>query len=218
MDKLIGRSKRDLQDLQHRIRARYTDRAPIFGNRVSIAMANTVSNIEVVLTDEENFSQCDICQEYKYKGDIKEDFEGGLDVCIECQEEKYHYCEECGDPIYYEDPELHIIDDTIYCEECYFIVKDRIITDWKINDKRIQALNRLLKIKKLPVSYDTIKDYDFIIKGFNFSVESHFGFYRLGSWSANFWIDLCTEEKDLLKAIDYITETNLETISDIRLS
>ena len=217
MDKLLGRSKSDLQALQDRIRERYKDRAPLFGNKVSIAMNKSILYIDSILSNEKNFKECNVCGEYKYKGDITEKFVHGLDVCIECQENRYYYCEDCGVPIYNESQEQYILDDCIYCEDCYFIAKDRIISDWNIVNKKVKALYRLLQIKGLPVNYDNIKSYNFIIKKYNFNVEKYSTGFRLGSWEANGWIDLCSNESDILKAIDYITEKNGERITDIKL-
>ena len=174
-----------------------------FGNKISVATKKIYENIEDILNNENNFIECEICQEKYSPVEVIENFEDNLNVCIKCQREKYDYCESCQKPIYYEDYNRHIIDYAIYCNSCFFDIKENILNTWIIKDKKLKALDRLLRIKKFRVNYENLENYKFKIGNYYFSIEKHSSFLRLGSWSANLWIDLCQNENNLLKAIDW---------------
>jgi hypothetical protein len=216
-NKLLARynSVSDIENLRNKIVAR--QRRVSFGNKISISQVRILQAINEVLTCKENFLTCDICG-YEYTPfAITENFDEDLSVCDNCQENYYSYCNDCGIPIYKEGQGVFMLNEDIYCESCYFKLKDEIIENYNITDKKLKSVTRYLQAKKLTVDYDNLKNFDFKIKGYNFSIESYSGGYRLGSWGANFWADLTKNESDLLKAIQCIIDKNGYKIQDVKL-
>jgi hypothetical protein len=207
-DKILKRykNKNNMIDLQNKILKSMTKKQLYFGNKMSIAKIKVLNAIDNIINNEDNFITCDICGDKYSISEINLDFESvGDKICHNCQDNYFSYCNECGDPIYNESQDLHILEDEIYCQNCFFEVKEDLIKNTDLIDKKLIALDRLLKAKKLKVNYKNLKDYIFIIDKYEFDIEVYGGHcYRLGSWTANSWVDLCSHEVYLLKAIQYI--------------
>jgi len=195
-----------MEELYNKILKTMNGKKLYFGNKISIAKIKILNAIDDIINNEENFIICDICGEKYSISEISLDFEvTGDKICQNCIDNYYTYCNECGKPIYTEGQDYHIIDDDLYCEDCFFEVKEDLIKNTDLIDKKLIALNRLLKIKKLKVNYDNLKDYSFKIDKHDFNVEVYGdGYIRLGSWGANYWVDLCNNESYILKAIQYL--------------
>ena len=212
------KNKVNIEDFKDKIiKSMRSQKNLIFGNKISLAKLKILTAIDNILNDDNNFITCDLCGEKYSLAEINIDFENvGDKICHNCQDNYFFYCNECGDPIYNENQGLHILEDEIYCQTCFFEVKEDLIKNTDLTDKKLIALNRLLKAKKLKVTYDNIKQYDFKIDKYDFNVEQYAGHnYRLGSWTANSWVDLCSNEKYLLKAIQYtIKDKKIIDIND----
>ena len=111
--------------------------------------------------------------------------------------------------IYNED--IKTLEDEVYCEGCYFEAKQKIYKSHKI-------INPLLK-KLVDIITDyNLSEVEFKIDGDLWAVESYSrGFYRLGSWSANCWVDIGNNKADLLRAIDYNLGDNRDKLTNIFL-
>jgi hypothetical protein len=72
--------------------------------------------------------------------------------------------------------------------------------------KKHEIKNKLLKDlqdKLVNVTYKKLESVQFKIDTHFWQVEERSGYYHLGSWGANCWIDIGQSEVNLLKAIDY---------------
>jgi hypothetical protein len=198
----------NITEFEDKILARIQRRQLIFGNRLQLAELKVLSLIDNLKNDEDSFLSCYNCED---KITITEltNISGDL-YCNNCIGENFTNCNDCGDFVYNED--IHSLENDIYCQECYFKAKQKVYHNHKIKS----AL--LLKLA------DIISDYD--IFGIEFKIDKHLysidsyaqGSYRLGSWSANSWVDIGNNKADLIKAIDYNLGDNKNKLSNIFLN
>ncbi len=206
-NKILERYKNtdNIEDLKERIIKSMTLKKLFFGNKITLAKLKTLNIIDDILNNEDNFLTCDICGKDYSLAEINRDFETvGDKICHNCQDNFYSFCNDCGEPVYMESDHVYILNDEVYCKNCYFDNKEDLITKTILKDKKLKAFNRLLNKKHIPVNYNNLKSYEFKIDGYGFSIEKYLTHYRLGSWTANYWADLCSYETNLLKAIQYL--------------
>lgn len=205
-------SENKIKNLQNKLikRQRYF----IFANKTSLSIKKVYESVTDILQNENNFIQCELCQENFSPVKVTENFDNDLTVCYNCQDNYYSYCQGCHEPIHCDDNN-HIINCDSYCEDCFFEKKEIIIDNWCIKNKKLKALQRLFEIKKLQVNYKNLSQYNFKISNYFFTIEKHIDFFRLGSWGANCWKDLCKTENNLLKAIDWCL-VYYKTVSSIK--
>jgi hypothetical protein len=116
--------------------------------------------------------------------------------------------------------DIKTFDDNFYCDNCWFNVKDEAISEVDIKNVKILRLVEYLKANKLTICYEILKEVDFRITGYDFTIEAcnGGGWYRLGSFCANFWVYLTSKQSDLLKAIDYILQEDSKELEYIKIS
>jgi hypothetical protein len=194
----------ELKDFQTKL----LGRRPIFGNRISIARKNIFDLIGDILNNEEGFIKCDICGEKFSLIDIKLEAIDGLNLCESCIDNNYTICD-CGQLV--DNDNIKIFNDTGYCDKCYFIEKQEAYNKHKINNPLIKKLLPILE------NYD-ICDIEFKIDGYKYNIENYAGDnYRLGSFSANSWLDIGNIEGNLLQAIDFNLGKNSDKLTAIYL-
>jgi len=200
----------DLIELKEKIYKRFIKHGRM-QNKITIAFRNYYNIIENKINNIMNKDNliCDICNNiYISKDYIIKNFDDHLNVCNNCIENYYFYCYMCGKPVYNEDIDnINFINDELYCNNCFFKVKEDIISNRIIKDKKLIKLDKYLKENNVSINYLNLKDLDFYIDNYPFNIEIYAdSCYRLGSFNANIWIDLCKKEANLLKAIDFILE------------
>lgn len=196
--KLDKKNVKDLVNLKHKIQNRLEARDLIFNNKIQLSELKAIKDINEYINSLE-LVNCDICCEDTRIDNISNI--NDLKVCNSCIDKYYLYCEKCSNLIHEDD--IKFINDDMYCEKCYFKALQIEYKNHDIKLTKVKVLKRLLKSKRLEVNFNNLKDIDFTINGYTYNIEkSQFG-YRLGSWTANQWLDIGNIEYDLLNAIDY---------------
>jgi len=208
-DKL--KNKGGIRALQDKIKNRLDTRDLKFGNNIQLAEIKILDIIDNILLEGE---ACQYCNEVYPIIDLQEI--DGDKICQECIDNNFSYCSACGDYVYNES--IHILDDDIYCKECYFLEKQELYNAHVIKNKKLIALTKLFKIKNKQINYKDLLVYNFKIDKDLWSIENYAdNNFRLGSWGANSWIDLGNNEKSLLQAIDYNLGNNRDKLTDIKI-
>ena len=191
INKLI--KKGNITKLENKLAGRLARGQLIFGNKLQLAEIKILNLIEDLKYNEDYFKECENCRD-KFSLENLTEVEGGL-YCENCISENFYSCEGCGELVYNED--LHSFEAGGYCEACYFKVKQEAYKEHKI-------VNPLLReLEEISCEVDLF-EVEFKIAGYLYSIESYaWGSYRLGSWGANFWVDIGNCKDDLLRAIDY---------------
>lgn len=185
-----------LKGFQEGLIKHFKTQALTFGNPISCSFKNVIYCIDDILSDTENFIECEFCGDKFFSGDLIE--VGEYKLCEECYNANYKQCESCQCDVHNDD--IHILYDCdVYCEACYFKELETIYSKHEIKNKFLKELQE----KLATVTYKSIEKTQFKIDGNFWQIEKHSSFYRLGSWGANCWIDIGKNESNLLKAIDY---------------
>ena len=199
-DKLLQKYKSTnrLKDFQVRCISHFNKQALILGNPISCAFKNVIYGIDDILQDTDNFKACEFCGDIIFSGDLIEvEF---YSLCESCYSENYMTCESCGCDVYTGDGNYHVLYGCeVYCEDCYFKELESIYKKHEVKNKLLKELQD----KLVNVTYKKLESIQFKIDAHFWSIEKHSGYYRLGSWGANCWIDIGQSESNLLKAIDY---------------
>jgi len=193
VDKLIKMG--NITQLEKKILDRLYRVKLIFGNSIQLAEINILKAIDDLKFNEEYFKKCEGCQDIFSITDLTEINE--ILYCQDCIGNDFIICETCGDYVYYED--INVLNEIGYCEACYFKAR-------QVEYKNHIIVNPLLWELSYNLTYDNFSIYDleFKIAGDLYSIETYAGEnFRLGSWSANNWVDIGNCADDLLKAIDY---------------
>jgi hypothetical protein len=208
-EKLIDKYKTsdNLKYFQEKIVNRFSKQKLIFGNKISISQKNLVYKIDDILSDSDNFQECEFCNNVIFSGDIRE-INGNL-LCENCISENYSTCNCCGEYIYNDD--VKILEEECFCDDCYFEEKENCYKNHKIEN--VLLINLISIIGK--VNFENLKNYQFKIDENYFSLEKHNKYFRLGSWTANCWIDIGKQEENLLKAISYNLGDNINLLTEI---
>jgi len=181
----------------------------LFGNRISIARKNILKCIENILYNENDFINCDFCNKKFSEVLLYKNIEAQYNLCEDCYNNNYMNCEKCGIDVYNEN--IHVLEDSCYCEDCYFEVKQEVYHNHIIKNDLLQKLNEKIK------DYDIYK-LEFKIEKHYYSIENYAGNnFRLGSWNANSWIDIGNNKKDLIKAIDFNLGNNRNLLTGITI-
>lgn len=184
-----------LKDFQGRLISHFQKQALVFGNPISASFKNVIYGIDDILQDTENFKACDFCNDVIFSGDLIE-VESHF-LCESCYSENYYQCESCQCDVYRDD--IHVLYECeVCCEDCYFKELENIYKKHEIKNKLLKELSD----KLVNVTYKKLESIQFKIDNHFWQIEKHSGFYRLGSWGANCWIDIGQNESSLLKAID----------------
>lgn len=190
------KSTNRLKGFQDKLVQHFKRQALIFGNPISASFKNVIYRIDDILQDTENFKACDFCDDVIFSGDLI-DVESNH-LCESCYSENYSQCESCQCDVYRDD--VHVLYECdVYCEECYFKELEVIYSKHEIKNKLLKDLQD----KLVNVTYKKLESVQFKIDTHFWQVEKHSGYYRLGSWGANCWIDVGQSEANILKAIDY---------------
>jgi len=182
----------------------------LFGNRVSITRKNILECIENILYNENDFIECDFCNKKFSESLIYKNIDDTYTLCENCYSNNYMNCDSCGCDVFNED--IKVLNDTVYCENCYFEVKQELYNEHIIKHDLLKKLN------------DTINDFN--IFELEFKIEKHYysiecyakNSYRLGSFSGNLWIDIGNNKRDLIKAIDFNLCDNRHLLTSITIN
>ena len=206
-DKLLKKynSSNKLKDLQDKIKHHYIKNKLVFGNKISKAFKDISYLIDNILNNDDFFIECDFCQDKYYIDDLREVNNNKL--CEECIDNNYDICGGCGDYVYQDD--INIIDDDIYCYKCYFKEKQVIY------EKHLLKNILLIDLKKKKLTYNELQKLSFVIDKHYFSIEKHNGFYRLGSFGANFWLDIGNNIQYVLEAIEVNLQDKMDLLTNI---
>ena len=201
----------NLSELENKINTRLQKKL-IFGNKIQLAELNILSVIDTIKNDTEYFKKCDFCQDnfsITKLTKIDSDY-----VCENCIDNNFGNCESCGDYVFTGNFDYYSIDCDVYCKKCYFEARRELYHNHKILSPLLIKLNDTIDLKKYK-DYELIK-IDFKINNNLYSIESYAkNYFRLGSWSANSWIDIGNNKDDLLKAIDYNLGNNRSSLTKI---
>jgi hypothetical protein len=177
----------------------------IFGNRVQLAEIKILSLIEDLKYNEDFFQACEDCQDKFSITELQK-----VDNCLYCENcisENFYSCAGCGELIYNDD--IHSFEDSGYCKDCYFEVKQQAYKSHEIVSPILQKLAR-------SISRFNLKEIEFKIDGHFWSIENYSQEnFRLGSWGANSWVDIGNCEADLLRAIDFNLGSTWEKLTNI---
>jgi hypothetical protein len=207
IDRILEKHK-NITEFRDKILARLNKNKLLVFNKIQISELKVLEKIEGILDD---LIECEFCREKFVIDDLFELERYRL--CQNCISENYSWCEVCNEAVYNE--EIFTLKDSIYCKDCYFEVKQEEYHNHKIKSNLINKLIGDLDILNKKITYNDLADIEFRIEGDLYSIESGLGFYRLGSWSANFWLDIGNNEADLLKAIDYNLGKNIDKLTNI---
>jgi len=197
----------NITELEKRIAGRLGRGQLLFGNRLQLAEIKILSLIREIKENEDYFQECNFCRDKFSIADLKE-VEGDL-ICDNCISENYFSCENCGDLIYNEN--IKEFDGDLFCESCYFEVKQKAYKSHKI------ISHLLIKLAEVEPGYN-LSEVEFKIEGNLWQIEIYSrGYYRLGSWGANSWVDIGSCKDDLIKAIDYNLGSGRDKLTAIYL-
>lgn len=208
-DKL--KNRQGIRTLQNKIKNRLDNRQLTIGNRLQLAEIKILDIIDDILLEGE---PCQFCNKVYPVIDLTE--VQGDKLCEECISDNFSYCSACGDYIYNES--IHILQDDIYCNDCYFLEKQELYNNHTIKNKKLIALSRLFRLKNKSINFKDLLIYYFKIDSHIWSIENYTSSnFRLGSWGANSWIDIGNNENSLLKAIDFNLGSNRDKLTDIQI-
>ena len=126
VDKILKIS--NITEFEDKIKIRLNKNKLQFGNKLQLAEIKILNLISDLKYNEDKFISCDFCNDKISLLDIRQ--LEGYDLCDNCINNNYMICNDCGEFVYNED--IHILDDEIYCQECYFTVKQDIYKAHKI--------------------------------------------------------------------------------------
>jgi hypothetical protein len=204
VDKLI--KKGNITELEKKLTGRLARGQLVFGNRLQLAEIKILNLIEDLKYNEDYFQECGNCGDKISVANLTE-IDHSL-YCENCISENFNFCEDCGELVYNDD--IHYFDEAGYCEACYFEAKQKAYKDHKIVNPLLQELaGKIVDLSKV----------EFKIDKNLWQIESYAkGYFRLGSWGANSWIDIGNCREDLIKAIDFNLGNNRDKLTDIILN
>lgn len=206
INKLI--SKGNITDFETELFRRLVRGQLIFGNKIQLAEIKILNRINDLKFNEEFFQECEGCKDKISITELTK-IDNYLH-CENCITNDFYSCEKCGEFIYNDD--IIAIDASGYCETCSFEVKQELYHSHKIINPLIKKLAEII------TDYN-LSEVDFKIEGHLWAVECYSrGYYRLGSWGANCWVDIGSNKVDLLRAIDYNLGDNRVKLTNIFLN
>ena len=204
VEKLL--KKVNLTQYENQIKNRLEKNNLTFGNKIQITELKILSVIDDLKNDKNNFIECSFCQE-KFSIIHLQKIDNN-DLCENCIDENYRNCYSCGDYIYNEN--VNYFNDENYCKECYFKARQVEYNTHVIENPLLKKLSELKDIDLFEVEFKIENNY--------YTIECYAGkSFRLGSFSANTWLDIGNLKKSLLKAIDYNLKNNSDKITAIYL-
>jgi len=182
----------------------------VIGNKFSYAYISIAKSIDDILYNDIDFIECDVCGKEYSKVDVIEDYEKDYNVCNKCINEYYVYCEECSENLHCDD--ITTINNMYVCENCYFDIREHNIEKHKIINPLLKKLEKYFNGN---IHKENMEQVVFKIDNYSFSIEPVSSYIRLGSFSANVWVDICNNEKNIIKAIQYLIDKNNKNIEQI---